>query len=217
MTDLDNTISAFSNFLILTMMTKLMTNHLPHAIGISSNTDYGWKMLNEFLIPHGIYLDYIAKRDLENEYIDIVSLNKYKAFMGCFFLLIKGEAKDDDVDYVYDMIKQCVADVRKQTIKNEKMTIEDLLKELRRIEGLPEYKQITTAPTGRGYISAIERVLWIESKLHDRSRLGKVLAIDEVAHMEHDQGSFISFIIGTDMYNSELNYVTRKAVTLLSR
>jgi len=214
-------IQAAFNTVIYMMLARFMLNDMPHAAGIFDKqrdwVEHGWAMLTESVIPQGIYLNLIAERGLADSSITHSGLQKYKAIMGGYYLLFRGEAPDEAVDTIYGMIKEALLRTRQGFQRTEGMPFDDFVKVLRREEGVPEDRAVLTPPSGAGYLAAMERQLWVESKMKNGTRLDKAIAIDAVMHLEHEEGSYVGWIIGQGIRNIELDYITIEVVRLLSR
>lgn len=183
----------------------------------SNWVNYGWMLLVEFTIPYNIYLDRMAKVGLADGSITHTGLQKYKTMMGGYYLMAIGEASSEVVDTIYGMIKGALSGTRQGILQVEGMSLDEFVKVLRREEGIPEDRLVLVPPSGPGFLNALERQLWIEEKMRDGTRLDKVAAIDAVMHLEHEEGTYVGWIIGLGIRDSELDHIATRVVGLMSR
>jgi len=136
------------------------------------------------------------------------ALVRYKKVMGGYYLIALGKAPSYVVDTVYSTIKSGLLSAVREIEETQKMPLDEFVRLLRREEGIPEYRKIYEAPVGEGFLAACERVLWALSFMKDRSRIDKVIAIDSVIQMVHDEGSFLVIVIGQGIRGGKLEDIT---------
>lgn len=230
---LQQTAIQFANSLIYLLLAKFMLNDLPHAAGFlepaGSHNPIGpfpttrfwvepaWRQLVEHCEAWGIMLEEAYQHDVEDPELGeahpedkIIGLANYKTVMAGYWLIATGKAPDTVVDQVYSILKRLIQESVVVLEVGEGMPLDDFIGVLRAEVG----QQGTIHDMG--YLGASLRIQYLRNSFINGPRASKVIAIDKVIHLQHEEGTMLVWLMGYGVRGGELDRITFYVLELLA-
>lgn len=212
-------IPAVFNSMIAFLLANWLLNDLPHAAGLMSCSPMwvssAWGKLLDFCNARGIPLQAAVEHDLAEHLITHSALDNYRTVMGGYFMIATMQASDCVVNDTYAVVKNGIEDNVKG-LESVEGPIEQFVRTLRREEGVSEDREILKAPLGPGYLAATERLLWARSKMIDGTRADKVIAIDAIMWLAHEEGAYLVLVLGQGIRTGRVEEVTGEVLEALA-
>ncbi len=176
-----------------------------------------WQQLVTYCESNGVMLGQAYQRDLESAGSGVeasgirqAALVTYKTIMAGYWLISNSTAPDTVVDQVYAILKRKIHDATNEIETVEGMPLDQFIDTLRTEEG----RQGTIYDIG--YLGASLRLQSLKRHFIDGYRADKVIAIDAVMHMAHEEGMMIVLLIGYGVRGEGLDAITEDALIMLA-
>lgn len=207
-------IEEFFNGMITLLLTKFMLNDVPHAAGMLGKhtwVEAAWNDLCDFLATEGRDLRGAVQQDLGENGLSTDAVNDLKIVTSGYFLIAIGEASNEVVNDVYNLLNSGIPQAKEGIASTAGMSYGDFLE-----KAIHEYGPPTARPgTDWGLYGVILGVEAASRLFINGARADKVIAIDAVMTIQHVTEGVLQFILPHGLTGQNTALVIADMLTIL--